>query len=253
MEFLRFGSSITGNYWGCCCVDIIQNFNHDPDSKASIQLVSGDSGGALTHKGKPAYAGPTYRDIFKTRIRIGTFGTSDMPNHGFLAVLTASQLSSPVGKKWLAILKEEGFEFIRAMDNSVYSGPSLNNGTPHPNYLFGLFRNVGGAAIKDPFTPPKQWTDLDGGMPGVVDFLSAEQKSELLAKQTDYQTERWKANGPTVITNPDDLIAAGAPVTKAGGMGAKPKPITDEYKKKADGKAASKPADPFASPAAIAV
>ena len=44
MEFLRFGSSIPGGYWGCCACCIIQNFKFDPKAKASIQLVSGDSG-----------------------------------------------------------------------------------------------------------------------------------------------------------------------------------------------------------------
>ena len=43
MEFLRFGSSIPGSYWGCCAFDIIQNFGaYDPDDPLSIEMVDGE-------------------------------------------------------------------------------------------------------------------------------------------------------------------------------------------------------------------
>jgi hypothetical protein len=163
MECLRFGSSIPGGYWGCCAVDIMQNFKVDPDAPASIQITSGDGGGACLKDGQLAFAGPTYRDIFNARLRIGTFGKADMPNHAFIAVLTAWQLNEVHGKKWLAILKEAGFEFVRTVSNSVYGGQSLLSGEPtdhSPNHIFMLVRNIGSGAIKDPFTPPKEWTDL---------------------------------------------------------------------------------------------
>lgn len=217
MEFLRFGSSIPGAYWGCCAMCIIQNFKFDPDDKASIQLVSGDGGGPLTKNDKLLYAGPTYHDIFKQRIRIGTFSNHDMPNHGFLAVLTGQQLSDSVGKKWLAILKEEGFEFIRAVDNSVYTGPKLTGSTsPHPNYLFGLFRNITESRITDPFTPPEAWTNLPQVIAEAWQGVPEDQRSLIAEDQTKYHKDRWKKNGPTKLLTEDEIVAAGAPVVMAG-------------------------------------
>lgn len=172
MEFLRFGSSIPGGYWGCCAVCVIQNFKVMPDAPAAIQLVVGDSGSPLIRNGKDVYAGPTYLDIFLQRLRIGTFSGKDMPNHVFLAVLTEYQITNTIGKAWLKVLKEQGFEFIRTTDNSVYTGDTLiksagakNNKSPHKNHIFGLFRNVGDGYVDDPFTPPAAWTDLDQVIP----------------------------------------------------------------------------------------
>lgn len=216
MEFLRFGSSIPGSYWGCCAMCIIQNFKFDPDQKASIQLVSGDGGGPLTKGNQMLFAGPTYRDIFKQRIRIGTFSNQDMPNHGFLAVLTQEQISGGHGKAWLAILKEEGFEFIRTVDNSVYTGPSLDGKcSPHPNYLFGLFRNIGAGKIKDSFTPPPQWTDLPSVIPEAWQGLNISSKA-IQAGQQEYHLKRWNEDGPTKLLTEDEIIKAGAPVVLAG-------------------------------------
>ena len=162
MEFLRFGSSIPGGYWGCCACCIIQNFKVDPDEKASIQLVSGDQGTPIMQGKDALFAGPTWRDIFWQRIRFGTFDKRDMPNHAFFAILTEWQISDTIGKKWLAILKEAGFEFFRTVSNSVYAGQAVGGDpTNHsPNHIFALVRNVGVGAIKDQFTPPKAWTDL---------------------------------------------------------------------------------------------
>lgn len=250
MEFLRFGSKIPGIYWGCCAVCIIQNFKFDPDEKYSMQLVSGDSGHALTfphgHKnaGKQQYVGPTYRDIFKARIRIGTHTNRDMPNHTFLAVLTESQVSGGVGAKWLQILKEEGFEFLRCTDNSVYTGADIDGGkTPHRNYIFGLFRNISGARVPDPFTPPKAWTDLEGGMPGVLDVASARKLASLAKEQTEFQRERWKA-GETVFMTEEELLEAGAPIMKAGVCTTPPSNITEEVKRRLAGKSETA-ASPF--------
>ena len=217
MEFLRFGSSIPGGYWGCCAMCIIQNFKFDPDEKASIQLVSGDGGGPLTKGSDMLFAGPTYRDIFKQRIRIGTFSSTDMPNHGFLAVLTEQQISGGYGKKWLAILKEEGFEFIRTVDNSVYTGDSLSGRTsPHPNYLFGLFRNITGSRIKDPLTPPKGWTDLPKVIPEAWEGIPDDTRKEIAEGQTAVHKEHWKATSPTKLLTEKEIVAAGAPVVMAG-------------------------------------
>jgi hypothetical protein len=192
MEFLRFGSHIPGVNHGCCAFDIIQNFNRDPDEKASIQLVSGDGGYPLSRPVKgQVFAGPTYRDIFNTRLRIGTFSDRDLPNHGFLAILTETQLTGTVGRKWLAILKEAGFEFVRTVDNSVYE---YSRG--RKNYLFALFRNVGKNAVHDPFAPPKEWTDLP--------------------EQTKSQKEIWNALPPANFMSEAELVKANVPVTMAG-------------------------------------
>lgn len=215
MEFLRFGSYIPGDYWGCCAVDIIQNFKQDPDEKASIQIVSGDSGDSLMKDGELVFAGPTWRDIFWQRLRVGTFNQSEKPNHTFLAVLTDSQIQSGHGKKWLAILREAGFEFIRTVDNSVYTGANLaalGAGVSHKNHIFGLFRNIGSGNIEDPFTPPKEWTELPSVKtepPFLVDPVC------LAQKQHEEDTAIWNAH-PAPLVKESDIVKAGAPVIMAG-------------------------------------
>jgi hypothetical protein len=225
LEFLRFGSSIPGNYWGCCACCIIQNFKVDPDAKASIQLVSGDGGGPIVKDGKMLFAGPTYRDIFNQRLRVGTFGTGDMPNHAFIAILTDWQLKSSPGNKWLPILKEAGFEFVRTVSNSVYAGnttvPPGTFGDQSPNYIFMLVRNVGSGAIKDQFMPPAKWTALDRVVPEAWEFLGVEDSngvklSELPKRQQEAQLAIWNKIGPAKFMTEEELVAAGAPVILAG-------------------------------------
>lgn len=233
MEFLRFGSSIPGSYWGCCAVCIIQNFKMDPDSKASIQIVDGDGGTPIMDGSDFLYAGPTYKDIFLQRLRYGTFGKHDMPNHTFLAVLTSQQISGGYGAKWLALLKEQGFEFIRTVDNSVYTGQGLlgeehdededydDGMSSHPNYIFGLFRNVGNGAIDDPFLPPKAWTDLP--------------------EPSMSQLELYKALPKNVFYTEKELEKLEVPITYAGVRSTQPQQLKsireanakDKTKKKA--------------------
>lgn len=210
VEFLRFGSSIPGAYWGCCACDIIQCFTGDPDAKASIQMVSGDGGSDLG-----LFAGPTNRDIFMQRLRVGTFGLSDMPNHTFICILTAWQVSSANGKKWLKILKETGFEFVRAISNSVYDGQSLgklnNSQGNSTQYIFMLARNIGSGNVGNPYKPPKQWT----GSSPLYDALG-ENKCKALAKKThEEQTKVWKKVGPAKFLTRAEVEAAGAPVILA--------------------------------------
>lgn len=183
MEFLRFGSSIPGSYWGCCACCIIQNFKVSPTAPASIELMSGDGGQPLIHtKGGSMFAGTTYGDIFRQRLRYGTFHSGDMPNHMFLAILTDWQIRNGVGAEWLKILKEEGFEFLRTTDNSVYSGPSLasadkmDGDSAHKNYLFALCRNVGNGNVVNPLQPPAEWTKLDKVVPEIWDILGSDDK-----------------------------------------------------------------------------
>lgn len=219
MHFLRFGSSIPGEYWGCCCVCIIQNFKVDPDAKASIQLVGGDSGSALGDQ----FAGPTYRDIFHQRLRIGTHSNRDMPNHAFLAVITRNQLGTNFGKKWLAILKENGFEFIRAVSNSVGLGATVvepgNFSDGSVNYLFGLFRNIGNGAVAHPLQPPAEWTDLPS-YPGPEQWdLNVKWGTDLdqfVLDQQKAQRETWDKIGPAKFLTKEEVKKAGAPVILAG-------------------------------------
>lgn len=219
MEFLRFGSSIPGSYWGCCAMDIIQDFNQDPDTKTSIQLVSGDGGNPVMLNNEIAFAGPTYRDVFNQRIRFGTFDKRDMPNHGFLAILTENQVNGKTGKKWLAILRETGFEFLRSVSNSVYQGASLGkpSGTGSSmNHLFGLFRNIGSGASADPYTPPKAWSSLPRSVPELWEHVPRDCIAPLVTTSHDAQTDIWNKIGPPKLLTEAEVIAAGAPVVLAG-------------------------------------
>lgn len=207
MEFLRFGSSIPGEYWGCCACDIIQNFSQSPSTKASIQLVTGDSGTGITHKNELAFAGPTLKDIFETRIRIGTFGNREMPNHAFFAILTEGQCNSDIGKEWLKLLKDNGFEFLRCVDNSVWS--------PKKNYIFALFRNCGPHAITDPFEPPASWKAINQVVPETWEGITGDARKNFIADQTKAQKDIW-SKGKTSIKTESEIVAAGAPVVMAG-------------------------------------
>lgn len=219
MEFLRFGSNIPGIYWGCCAVCIIQNFKFDPKEKSSIQLVSGDGGSDLGG----AYMGPTWEDIFRERIRTGTFSKSDMPNHVFLAVLTQSQIGNPdsVGYKWLKILKEEGFEFVRTTDNSVYTSktaPSPKTAS-HNNCIFGLFRNISGSKLQNPFVPPKEWTDLPEVIPEAYTMVKADLWEKMAADQSAVHLQHWKDHGPTKFVTRSSLEKDDVPIMMAGKRG----------------------------------
>jgi hypothetical protein len=215
VEFLRFGSSIPGSYWGCCACCIIQNFTVEPDGPASIELVEGDGGTPLGR-----FAGKTYHEVFRQRLRYGTFSAKDMPNHAFIAILSQTQLGSAIGKKWLAILKAEGFEFLRTVNNSVWNVK---------NYIFILVRNVGPNAVKDQFLPPKEWTDLPSVVPepwndyGHVEFASADyvegtvfDSKEYTARIKAAQTPLYDALPKGVFYTEAELVAAGVPVTYAG-------------------------------------
>jgi hypothetical protein len=245
-EAIRFGSSIPGGYWGCCAGDILQCFKSDPDEKASCESVDGDGGhpSPTAPDGGSLFFGPTNKDVFLQRLRVGTFGSGDMPNHFFLAVLTRDQLDSTYGKKWLAILKENGFEFIRTVSNSVYTGEYLGQpgeatenddfcGDPECsmcggggedsdegeslNYVFGLFRNIGQGAPVDPFTPPKEWTDLPSVKPEFNNtFSDANARREFHRIQHKADTEIWNRIGPAKLLTEAEVVAAGAPVILAG-------------------------------------
>lgn len=236
MEFLRYGSRIPGKYeYGCCAVDIIQDFSQNPDEKSSIEVVSGDNGQPLlNYEGKPQFLGSTYRDIFNQRLRIGTFSSSDMPNHVFFAVLTQDQLRLDTGRQWLKILKESGFEFVRTTDNSVYTGESLYDeepydeydeydeydNEPHLNYIFALYRNIGRARVKNPFNPPAEWTDLDDVTNGNIDeiygHLTREQWLALEENRYTKHREVWDKIGPVPLYTREQLEDSKIPIILAG-------------------------------------
>jgi hypothetical protein len=173
IEFLRFGSQHGGEGIGCCAVDIIQGFVNDPDAPASVQLYCGDREGkndsalTVTVNGKTefAYLGKTNREIFENFIRIGTFGTDNLPDHTFFAIFSDSQMRDRNGQEWLKILKAEGFEFLRTVGNSVYTSKEVplepvEGNYPHKNHIFALFRNISNSAVTDPFTPPAAWLKI---------------------------------------------------------------------------------------------
>jgi hypothetical protein len=201
MECLRFGSTIPGGYWGCCAADIIQNCKVDPDAPASISLVDGDQGIFLQK-----FLGKTYREIFESRLRIGTFGTRDMPNHAFFVILEKHQISSGFGQKWLAILKEHGFEFIRTVNNSVWN---------KDNYVFALFRNNGPNAVADQFTPPPGWTDLPSVKKETWELIPPSERKQLTKDQVAADQTIWDKIGPAKLYSQQELVAAGVPITLA--------------------------------------
>lgn len=254
MEFLRFGSSIPGSYWGCCAMDIIQDFKQDPDAPASIELVDGDGGVPIPHPdgGSAKFAGKTYKDIFLQRLRYGTFSSRPMPNHGFLAILTDWQIKNEPGVSWLKILKEQGFEFIRTVDNSVYTGQSLVNEetltgskSSKPNYLFGLFRNVGSGTIKDPFTPPKAWQKLDSVVPEA--WQTIPDTAALTEGQKKAHLALYNNLPDGVFYTEQELEKEGVPVTYAGKRSTYPQQLKSlrEATKKLDGGTKVKAPAPF--------
>ncbi len=224
MEFLRFGSRIPGTYWGCCAADIIQNFKMDPDTPSSIELVGGDGGNPIyfpstdpKKRTGAMFAGKTYGDIFRQRLRYGThYAPKDMPNHTFFAILTDSQISGDIGKKWLKLLKEEGFEFLRTVDNSVYTGDSTTGKgrSPHKNHIFAMFRNISNSRVEDPFTPPKAWTDL----PDVVSegWRSVKDGAALAKEQTEAHLKLYDALPKGEFYTREELEKEGVPVYLAG-------------------------------------
>jgi len=172
IECVRFAGRHPTEGIGCCAIDNFQGFINDPDAPAYVQLKHGDSGVGLIKNREAVYYGPTNKDIFLSYLYTGTFSLDPMPNHAFLLSITKNQLYSSIGLKWLAILKENGFEFIRTIDNSVYSGSRVSRDKKSEAtdlvYIFGLFRNIGSRRVTDPFDPPAKWKALPE--PSMDDF-----------------------------------------------------------------------------------
>lgn len=237
MEFLRFGSRIPGSYWGCCAVCIIQDFKQKPDEPASIEVVEGDNGVPIRDfvTNEVKFLGKTWLDIFKQRLRIGTFSDSDMPNHTFFAVLTDYQIRESPGKDWLKILKEHGFEFVRTVDNSVYTGeedisePGEGTSPSHKNHIFALFRNIGNGYVTDPYTPPKEWTDLPNVVPEFWDYSKVSGSGgDLNLEVQEAQLQLWRELPEREFYSEKELEAAGVPVILAGRRSDKPQQLKKE-------------------------
>jgi hypothetical protein len=229
VEFLRFGSSIPGGYWGCCAGDIIQAFKTDPDELASCQSVNGDGGYPQTDiNDEFLYFGPTNRDLFMQRLRVGTFGTGDMANHFFLAVLTDWQLEEEIGQKWLAILKECGFEFIRTVANSVYTGSEISGPEGEGNslnHVFGLFRGIAQGAPGDQYTPPEAWTALPQVKQETWQANEKSAREKATHDNAAIDIEIWNRIGEVKLLTEKELVEKGAPVTLAGLRSANPQEL----------------------------
>jgi len=167
IECVRFGQVKTRHTtWGCCAVDLLQNFSVDPNEEVLVPLFQGDSGTPSMNNGQHRALGPTNKEAFEQFLRIGSHNAADKPNRLFLVVITDSQLTQSNGKAWLAILKENGFQFQCSVDNSVYTGSArMKEGVkpkpPHLVHLFYLLRHAGAHRPDDPFAPPAEWLELE--------------------------------------------------------------------------------------------
>lgn len=163
IECLRLGARRGGEGIGCCAMDVIQGFNNSPDAICPQQPhFDGDGWSPSFHpdgKGQLCIGGEgiTNEQAFLSHITHGSFTPEPEPDHGFVCVLTDSQCSSSTGKKWLAILKREGFEWVGCTSNSVYAGY-------HPNHVFMLLRNthehMEDSELEQLKHPPKAWEEL---------------------------------------------------------------------------------------------
>lgn len=224
MEFIRFGSTIPGSYWGCCAIDLAQNFKVDPDAKASIQLVTGDGGGPMTKDGESLYMGPTYRDIFWQRLRYSTHSpTRKFPNRGVVCSITENQIQGQYGRQWMEILFEAGFMFVATVANGVYTGanraPYSKSRGSSLNHIFLLPRNIGANGCGDSFTPPQAWQDLHAKAKTKKrepwQFLSAEDRLAIAKVRHKNDVSVWdKMPQPPVLKESE--MEKLAPLTLAG-------------------------------------
>lgn len=163
IECLRLGARRGGEGIGCCAVDIIQGFDNQPEDPCPQKpFFDADSWFPYSYQNQQeqlCVGGDkiTNEDAFLAYLTHGSFTPYPEADHGFLAVLTGDQCNSANGKKWLAILKREGFQWLGCTSNSVYS-------EYHPNHVFGLFRsthdNMEDEEIESLKSPPKAWEQL---------------------------------------------------------------------------------------------
>jgi hypothetical protein len=155
IECLRLGARRGGQGIGCCAIDVIQGFNNDPDAVCPpMPQFNGDS---WTPEGV-AVGNCTNEEAFLAYLAHGSFSPHETyPDHGFIVTLTGDQVKSVAGKKWLTILKREGFEWVGCVSNSVYT-------EYHPNHVFMLLRNthtyMEDEEIERLKSPPEFWQTL---------------------------------------------------------------------------------------------
>jgi hypothetical protein len=140
-----------------------------------------------------------------------------------LAVLTESQLETDNGEAWMEILADNGFEFIRAVSNSVYAGDMLHKEGDVTdrsiNYLFGLFRNIGSGKVTNPFEPPEGWEGRSRALLA-VEYGIDNTYWDNLHRERYIQHE----SGYKTYTE-EELDAEGVPVTYAGVRSLKPQQL----------------------------
>ncbi len=163
IECLRLGARRGGEGIGCCAMDIIQGFDNSPEGLRPQQpFYNGDCWTPEMYPGTDDQlcvggGDVTNEQAFLAYLAHGSFSPEPYADHGFIAVLTGDQCKSSNGKKWLAILKREGFEWVGATSNSVY-------GEYHPNHVFMLLRSthteMGENEIELLKKPPKAWEEL---------------------------------------------------------------------------------------------
>ena len=162
IECLRLGARRGGEGIGCCAVDVFQGFSNDPyDDRPPIPMLEGDSRHPII-AGYPDMRQRTIvgtnEEVFLTYLKIGTMSSAPVEDHAFIAVITGEQIRSSTGKKWLKILKREGFEWAGCTSNSVYS-------EYHPNHIFMMIRSTGEYMDEDEILqlkkPPSAWLELE--------------------------------------------------------------------------------------------
>ncbi len=163
IECLRLGARRGGEGIGCCAIDVIQGFDNPPDQVCPQRpFFDGDSWTPVKYPGTSTQlcvggGSLTNEDAFLSYLTHGSLTPEPEPDHGFIAVLSQSQVSGEVGKAWLTILKREGFVWLGCTSNSVYS-------ELHPNHVFALFRStrthMDDEEIATLQQPPKFWETL---------------------------------------------------------------------------------------------
>lgn len=163
IECLRFGARRGGTGIGCCAVDVFQGFNNPPTAHCPpIPFFDGDSYTPIEHYGENGSEGQlhlsgTNEDVFLSYLTHGSFTQEPEPDHAFIAILTDEQIRDGYGKDWMRILKREGFKWVGATSNSVYS-------EYHPNHIFILIRKTGeymnDGQIERLERPPQGWEEI---------------------------------------------------------------------------------------------
>lgn len=161
IECLRLGARRGGIGIGCCAIDVFQGFSNHPDAACPpIPFFEGDSWTPHMdcNTNKQLHMKGTNAEVFRAYLAHGSFTPYPEQDHAFIAVLTEEQIHNSIGRSWLKILKEEGFEWMGAVSNSVYS-------EYHPNHIFILIRNTRDYMDDEELEmlkkPPQAWTELD--------------------------------------------------------------------------------------------